>query len=602
MRSLLFGSLLLLSAAPAFAEETEIIVTAARTQSTPASTTASVTVIERAEIEARQAGEIVDVLRTVPGVQVLQSGGLGQVAEIRLRGATSDQTLVLIDGAPINDPAQFGVVNFADIDAASVARVEIVRGAASAAWGADALGGVINIITRGEGEGLTAYAEAGALRTGRVGLRAGHAAGDWRFSGGLSGFGTEGVSAADERDGNSERDGARGWTGHARALLAMSSTLSLDAGLRHTDSRADIDEYGLVTGVADADAVVTSRASLADARAAWRLAALKITGSASYAALKRRYDTSFASRYDGARLRGGLGVDLQAGGGDLALGLEAERLSSEVAQAFSSFTGDDATTAGIYAAYARAFGPLNLEAAIRHERDDRYGEVTIPRIGARFSVSPSLSLRAAWGEGFKAPAIDEVTGGGFAAPNPNLKPERAEEWEAGLRFSQGGFEGNVVYFDRHVRDLIQYAPGGYFNIARVTVRGVEAQGRLAFAWGHVGASYAWTDAADDRGAPLIRIAEHTGALDASWKATTALTLSATAAYVGEKPDVNFGPFPSVPVTLDARVRVDIRAAYQLTDTVELYGRVENATAERVQDVFGYGVPGVGLTLGVRARY
>src|SRR5208337_4238863 len=200
--------------------------------------------ITRSEIDARQAVFATDILVTVPGLAVTDDGGFGGVASVRMRGASSDKTLVLIDGVPQNDPSDpNGAFDFANLDLSDVQKVEILQGPQGALWGSSAIGGVIACTTR-ELDGWRASGEGGSLETfdGSAGI--GRRTDDWALGASISGDRSSGVAKA---DGIGPRNPYWSWTAGADGRWDPTSSLTLDAHLRYDQSYAGVDGYDAAT-------------------------------------------------------------------------------------------------------------------------------------------------------------------------------------------------------------------------------------------------------------------------------------------------------------------------------------------------------------------
>jgi len=249
-----FLSSLSLIAPIAAAEEVatrEIVVTATKLAVPIEEVASSVTIVTDTEIEEKGQKTVGEVLRSVPGVDVVRSGGAGGNTVVFLRGANSEHTLVLIDGVEANNPITPNrAFNFADLSTENVERIEIVRGAQSTLYGSDALGGVVNIITRrGAGEPTGEVSVEGgsyATFTERAALRGGGQAYDYSL--GVSRNDSGGISAADARDGNTEHDRYGSSAFSVRAGASPSDIIDLDATFRYESGRSDIDDSGGVGG------------------------------------------------------------------------------------------------------------------------------------------------------------------------------------------------------------------------------------------------------------------------------------------------------------------------------------------------------------------
>jgi vitamin B12 transporter len=601
---LLIGSALIAGSGAARADDDEIVITA---RFPVENTASSVTVVTAEDIARKQSPTVLEALRGAPGVTLSQNGGLGQSANIRLRGADDDHTLVLIDGVPANDPSGLVGFDFSYFDAGIVQRIEVLRGDGSAIWGADAIGGVINIVTLGAGrDGVGAYAEAGSFNTGRMGAHGAWSSGPLAVSGYASVFDTDGISAADERDGNTEKDGARGVTLGARAQYAFGGGFTAAAGYRTTQGHAAYDEFGAPTGVADSNAEAATRESLGDVRLSWRAASGRwgVAGAASRGLTLRSYASSFPGTFRGERTQGRVTIDGELAEGQTVLaGYEHERIETSSFDGFSTLGGKSDSDA-VFATYNGQFGDrLLLEGAARYEQDDRYGSHTTGRAGAAIKLWAGGRARATAGTAYRAPTIDEVTGGCCTGPNSNLKPVTSTEWEIGLdqTFWDGRGRFGITYFDREVKDAIVFGALSYLNQPGVTdSKGVELTAGAKL--GAIDADFSYTHnevSPRASGVQSVRIPRDQAALDLTWRTTDTLTLGANIIWNGKENDVN--TFTFTPVENAAWTTVALRGAVRLSDRAELYGRIENALDETYQDIFGYGAPGRAAYIGIRVK-
>jgi vitamin B12 transporter len=249
----LIGMLMLPFSASAITSELTslepVVVTATKLETPVSEIASSVTVITAEEIENRQPTSALDVLRTVPGLDVVRQGGLGQQTSVFLRGGNSTHTLVLVDGIEMNDPANPGrSFDFATLGTDNIERIEIVRGPGSTLYGSDAIGGVINIITR-KGSGkptITLSAEGGSFETHQEKLSLSGGNDLWNYSLAASFIESNGISAADERYGNSERDGYDRTSVSSRIGITPTTNFDLDFFLRYFDSEADLETFGFI--------------------------------------------------------------------------------------------------------------------------------------------------------------------------------------------------------------------------------------------------------------------------------------------------------------------------------------------------------------------
>jgi vitamin B12 transporter len=248
----------------ALAVEESIIVTATRLPKN-ALTSASISTLTEEDLARRQDAFLVDALTALPGVAVSQNGPFGGQAALRLRGTSSEQTLVMIDGVVVNDTTSpGGGFNYATLDSADIERVDVLHGPQSTLWGSDAIGGVVSIVTKRpeRGFGIGGFVEGGSFATARGQLAI------WGKSGAIDGrlsvgaIGTDGISKADVRDGNTETDPYHSWTAHGRIGVDLGENARVEFFGRYTDSTSHYDGFGFVTGAADSDDSSSSQESI----------------------------------------------------------------------------------------------------------------------------------------------------------------------------------------------------------------------------------------------------------------------------------------------------------------------------------------------------
>jgi vitamin B12 transporter len=227
----------------------QIIVSGARTPLTINQMGSAVTVITRDEIQRREARQVTELLRSVPGFSVSHTGVAGSQAQVRVRGAEANHILVLIDGVRANDPATGDEFRWEYLSTGNIERIEIVRGPQSSLWGSDAVAAVVHIITRSEqaASGINGYAEGGSFGTANAGLDGAFSGDRWTLSGGVESLATDGSNVS--RTG-SEKDDSDLTTANLSARFSAAEALSFNVGLRSTDAYSQFDPVDyFVTGL-----------------------------------------------------------------------------------------------------------------------------------------------------------------------------------------------------------------------------------------------------------------------------------------------------------------------------------------------------------------
>lgn len=584
-------------------DDDNVIVYGVRMDQPATEVGSSVFVITAEDIEALGVDFVVDAIATAPGVTVNQNGAYGGAAFVRIRGASSEHTLVIIDGVVANDPTSpGGGFDFARMDPANIARIEILKGPQSTLWGTDAIGGVVNIITKRPEDGLggNVYAQGGSFGTARGGAEISGANDRFDFRLAASGLSSDGISRADEANGNTERDGFDSTTVSARGGVMFPGNARLQATVLWTDADTEFDSFsfGAQGNVGDGDESsateeLSSNVSLQLPLFAGKLDNLFLVG---YSKISRDNFTDGQPAYssEGNRLNYRYQGTLEINDSNrLAFGVEREE--NESANQSSSMDG-------LFALYElKPTDTLTLTAGVRNDDHERFGGKTTGRFAIAYNPHDQVTLRASWGEGFKAPTLFQTTFFccGATEPNSNLKPEESTAYDVGvtIRTSDERGEIGLTWFDQDTTNLINFSfgIGGYENIDQATSSGFELQSRYRFAeWFAASMDYAYIDARNAADELLIRVPKHSGNVAFSIYPEGRLSSTLLLRYNGEEQD------PSGVV--DAWTRVDLSGRFALTESVELYARIENLLDKQYQQVIGYGTPGLSGFVGAQLKF
>jgi len=558
-------------------------VTASRVERPLDESLASVTVIRRADIEASQAPDLLDLLGRQVGVDIARTGGPGGGSAVFLRGGNSNHSLVLVDGIRVTSTGQ-GVFDFAHLPLEQIERIEIVRGPRAAFWGSDAIGGVIHVFTRDPSQ-PSVRVLAGSY--GRAGASAGAGFGDDdRGLGVTAGFQRlDGFSATNPDSVFSydpDRDGYRNRNLSLRGRTALGSQRLAFSAL---STNADVQFDRGQTEARNASAGVTLGGDL---RPGW-------SHQLTLGHAREDLDTasSFSNRFQSRRTSLDWLNSLQAGAdATLSFGLNWQRENGASQNAFDGELFDQQRTSrAAFLAYGGRFGAHVLDLSVRHDDSDQYGAATSGNAAWGWDLSDRARVRLSWGEGFRAPNFNELfypdSGYGFAG-NPDLRPESSRTWEAGMEFepAPGQRLGLSVYQSR-VRDLIAFAApttNNAININRAELEGVELEYRFVRDGWTAGGNLAWQDAVDaGTGNALLRRAKRKAHVDLGYRFGSGLELGLDGDHVSARPD--FG------ARLDAYSLVHLRLAWPIGDQWRVEGRLENLTNRDYAMVSGYNTPG-----------
>ena len=564
----------------------------------------SVSVVSGEELSREGRGSLADALRGRLGIDVVRSGGAGAATSLFLRGANSAHTKVLLDGMPLNDPSNASrSFDFANLTTENIERVEILRGPQSVLYGSDAIGGVVNIITkRGNGDPTLTYkAAGGSFGTSVQSLT--QSAGDDRHYYSIAGsfVDTHNVSQANSRFGNTESDDFYSANLSARIGWITENEWNIDYVLRYNSSRAEIDDWNFGdpnpvdnliranVGRSFANRILFERSTM-DGRLDHRFT----MGLTDYD--REDTDTPWDSFYRGQTRLAEYQADYTVNDFNLltiGAGYQHEEASSESNPLAAQ------TIASVFAQDQISFSEqLHAGIGFRHDDHSAAGKADTYRMNLAYHLNESGDMiHAALGTGFRAPALAENL---FAFGNPNLAPEESRGWEVGITryLNEKMIVLDATYFRNDFRNLIVWDPsaglwGMLNNVGHAQSSGVE----LTADWElskqtKLRAMYTFTNAIDlDSGLELARRPRNKVNVTLRHNLEDSRTsVGLRYLLVGSRRD---GGNSLAPYTL-----LDVFADRQLDDHWSAFLRFENVLDTQYEEVFGYGTRGFGVYAGL----
>jgi vitamin B12 transporter len=591
-----------------------LVVTPTRLPTPENEVGSSITVISEEEIQRKQERTLPDALRDVPGLNVIQNGGPGGTSSVFIRGANSNQTKVFIDGIDATNPAT-GSFNFEHILTWDIERVEVVRGPQSGLYGADAIGGVINIITK-KGSGPAQF--VGSLEGGSFGTlnqNAGIRGSLERFNYYLdfAHYHTSDIQVTPPdlvpigRLVQGDSYDNKTFSGRFGADLADNFDLGFAIRYIGTSLNFTGDDFlgpeALKSNESDQQLFTRGTAHLVSLDGL-----LDQTLGFSYTKFfQRDLDPNFLppepSFFNGDRIKADWQGDIKLMPGQI-LTLRGEHQRDEISTPAAAIT-DDAGMIQLQSSFGER---LFNAASVRYDSYDTFGSKTTFRIAPALLIPETGSrLKGSVGTGFKAPTLAQLFQN-FPSfnffGNPNLKPETSIGYDLG--FEQTALEKHVqfgaTYFHNNIDNLITTNDTSttFENISRATTYGVESF--LAVTpWEPLTlrADYTYLMAKDDiLDQQLLRRPKNKVSLDAAWHVTDAALLSATIVYVGPSRDVNrAGTITGL--TASGYTLVNLAGSYDLGNGVSAYARIDNLLDRHYQSPIGFLRPGLGVFAGVR---
>ncbi len=582
-----------------------VIVTATRTAITVDEALSSVTVITRADIERLQPASVADLLTGLPGVTLAQSGGLGAQTSLFLRGTNSTQTLVLLDGMRIGSVTA-GLASLEQIPVDQIERIEIVRGPRSSLYGADAIGGVVQIFTRHghRNGGVVPSLSMTAGSHGLFGSEAGVSGGDknaW-YNLSLGGQYTGGIPAC--RMGAAEAgagcfvddprpDAFRNWNGLANAGYRWDNGTEL--AVDWLRSKNDIGYTGSPYGgnrAINEQRVASARLSFSPLDA-WQVT---LTGGQTKDLSSTTYQGTYYGTYyprtatgytDSRRNQLSWQNDISlTRNQSLTVGADYQQEQVNSSTGYLATSRDDL---GGYAQYQIRFDRNEVQASLRRDRNQQFGDHDTGALAWGYHFDHGLRLMASYGTAFHAPTFNDLYYPpfyGIASANPDLKPETSRSAELGLAQQLNGWHWGLNAYQTRIDQLITLDSHYYpRNINQARIRGLEAQlGTTLGGWrmqGYLTLQQPLSEGGANRGHWLPRRPERTARLDLDHR-FGAFGVGATVYAAGH----SYDDLANVH-RLGGYSTMAFRASYHLAPTWQIQARLSNAFDHRYETAYYY---------------
>ncbi|MGH8291490.1 MAG: TonB-dependent receptor plug domain-containing protein [Steroidobacteraceae bacterium] len=614
----------------------EVVVVATRTPVPVSKVGNSVTVLTDKDIKQSQATIVSDLLEQTPGITVARDGGVGQPTSVFIRGAESDQTVVVIDGVKMTDPSLAGGgFDFEDLLIGDISHIEILRGAQSTLYGSDAIGGVIDITTADptqESEG-SASLEGGSHDKGYGTANVGGVSNAlmWRAAG--SYYGTTGIPCFDQYLGGRRDCASQIGDGAGQIRYDLTPDLQLDLRGYIASSRTDFDGYDTPTGAFGDDSEYgKTQQGIGYVGLTWRSPDHSLTNrlSVQYTGSEtREYDPNAPVNYGYPTTETfyGFGRNVReeyqgtwqfSDAGQVVFGAQNEHSTMNTVSPFSPFIGAGVIIdSGFVQAQYEVLSGLTLTVGGRYDRHDVYGGHGTGQFAAAWVLPDRTTvLRASFGQGFEAPSLYELYSN---YGNRALRPETANSWDTGIEHHalQDRLVVSATYFQRTSRDLINFfdcttpsplcatEPFGYYaNIERSFAHGVELAGSLMTTEQlSIMANYTWTDTEDvspgssTYGNELPRRPADTGNATVKYLWPFQLSTDLALRYSGPSFDDAANE-----IRLGGYVLLDFRTSLPINDHLQIYARVENLTDHHYEVAYQYGTLGRSAYIGARASF
>ncbi len=573
-----------LGAVPAAQSQTtlgETVVTATRTETRADELVSEVQVIDRAAIEAATARTLPELLAREAGVQFASNGGLGQLSSVFIRGTQSRHTILLVDGVRLGSATSGGPV-WETLPLEMIDRIEVLKGPASALYGSDGAGGVVQIFTRKGQAGFHPHASLSAGSFGHAQASAGASGGEgaWRYAFSAQRTVQEGFNATNPNapygNHNPDRDPFRQNAANGSLQYQINRDWQLDGSLLASDAVAHFDDG------AGRDARSTLRAFVGQLGVSGKVSPdwkteLRLSEGVD---TNRPIEAQYMELYKTAQTQVTWLNTVNTRLGAVLAGLEQRQ------QKVTSGTNYDVKERTIDSAFVGLNGQQGAhswQVNARHDRNTQFGRADTGFAGYGLRLSPAWRVHASYGTSFVIPSFNDLYYPGWN--NPALRPERGRNSDLGIAWTQGAHEVNLVHFDNRIRGFITSGTSPQ-NIPRTRIDGwtLGYSGKVDRLT--VRATY---EAMDPRnlqtGKLLDRRAQRQATAGADWR-QGAWRFGASVLYVGDRFDDTSNTKP-----LDAYTVVDLYATWQFARDTSVQFKLLNATDKRYETAYGYNQPG-----------
>lgn len=634
-------------------ETREVVVSATKTEIPVRQVTSAVEVMTGDQLQQRKVKTVAEALRWAQGLAVFQSGGPGTAVDVRMRGGTPEQTLVLIDGAIVNS-ATLGSYDFANLTTDNIDRIEILRGNQSMLWGSDAMGGVINITTkRGrDTPNISAFSEYGSFNTIREGANLSGKKGLVDFSGSISRWDTASFSAINYQRGATERDGYHNWQGSARLGVELPKDGRLEFSFRWLKGIVNFDGFGFdpttnqltpadVLGAKSQDTQYVFAGNYTQPITSWWSQKLSMAHATdNLVSNNGTVSQDLVTGFTGAPFQAISQIETTSNRIEwqhnfqvakpllVTAGYQFREQQGENFDLFNAVTTIPnkivSSNAGFADAQLNLWDRLFGTAGIRQDEYNVFGSATTYRVtGGYLHQETGTKLRGSYGTGFRAPTINQLFFPGFG--NPNLQPEKSQGLDVAIDQALPNNRGSISvgYFWTRYRNLILSVAdpvicgvdplfGTNFcavNAGLARAQGVEASAKVKLVRDEpwiksldLQFQYTYTSTDDltsgqNQNTRLPKWPLNQWSTILSYQPIEAVRANLEGRYVGQRYN-NVGNTQSIPSFLIW----NFSATYDVNKQIQLYTRVDNIFNEKYEEVLFFGTPIRSVFGGVRMNF
>lgn len=580
----------------------DMVVTANRFAQPVSSVLAANSIVTRADIDRWQAKSLNDVMRRLPGVDIAENGGRGQLGSMFIRGSNSNHVLVLVDGVRLASAGVSGSVDFSQIPMSLVQRIEYIRGPRSAVYGSDAISGVINIITERAQDGGVINAGYGSHAYQNYdGSVRGHVsdntvvsvAGSYEATHGYNVYPSSSLPIDRDNDGYRsksfwgalEQRFSESTSGFFRAYGYDNNT-DYDAVFSGSSDKRYLNTRNYDAGLKFNEGIYSSQL----------IASYQTYDDLNFNDATGKYNGTITQIEQRNLQWGNVFI---VGNGSVSVGADwrNERAQPGGGAAYTQAHSRD--NSGVYLTTQQQLGSVTLEGAVRGDDNQQYGRHGTWQTGAAWEFIDGYRILGSYGTAFKAPTFDKIYDTAYSQGNPNLSPEESKQWELGVEGLSGPVNWRVSGYRNEVDNLINFSslPLGqstYDNIGKAVMTGAEFTAAYDTGWLSHQVTLEYLDAKDkttDKG--LARRAHKKAKYELATTLENNVNVSLTWLYQGARSDSDFDPitFQPKPVKLGGYSLWDLAASYPVTSHLIVRGRIANLFDKDYETAYGYRTAG-----------
>jgi len=576
--------------------------------------TSNMNVITAQEIEERHYTSVAQALNALAGVNVTSNGGLGTTSTIRVRGFENNKVLVLIDGVRYNDISNSSGASFAHLMSSDIERIEVLKGAQSGVWGADAAAGVISIVTKGAKEGFNFHAsqEFGSFDYSNTTLAGSYKNSDFYLKASQNRVYTNGFTAQAPKGEDLEQfedDGYKNTTTDLKAGFNITANDKVDISHHIIDADTEYDQSvydgvypnSVLNRTKSANSIATSsnKTTLSYINFNHRDEYNELDVYAKQSKFERKYPQEFTKLYEGKVKEYGLKSKIPYLSNSFVLVGGDYKKFEDQASINKSFTNQALFLTNYNKLEGMLGGETMITESLRYDKYNEFDNKTTGKIGLKHTHSniEGLTTSANYGTAYNVPSSFQLYS--FYG-NPNIKPEITKGYDVTVAYK----DLSLTYFDNEIEDIIDFdfATSKYTNIdGKSKIKGFELSydtniaDTIALSLG-----YSKLDATDSKGEDLKRRVAESLKFGLDYYGIENLHLGLNGEYVGDRKDTDYATYAEV--NTGNYTVANFSANYEVDKHMSLYGKVDNITDKDSQTVYGYASSPRAVYAGMKLTY